>query len=73
MLKFDNDKSAGEISKELKTPVGEIGCPECGSTAHGALQAACPFCGTLRFKEQLKQILSDDIIKQLEKELWESY
>ncbi len=34
----------GNRAMKLQTPLGEIGCPHCGTVVNGALQPACSFC-----------------------------
>lgn len=43
LFSYEGGKSAGEVAKEFKSPVGEIGCPHCGTTVHGAITS--PICG----------------------------
>jgi rubrerythrin len=34
----------GDRSKKLGVPLGEIGCPHCGSVCNGAISPICPMC-----------------------------
>lgn len=48
---YEGGKLAGDLAKEYKMPVGEIGCPHCGTTTHGMLNSPiCNFCDQDRFQ-----------------------
>ena len=47
---YNSDKTAGDIAKKYNVPVGEIGCPICGSTTIGLLTDTCKVCDNKYFK-----------------------
>lgn len=51
----------GARSQELGVPLGEIGCPNCGSVCNGAIEPICPMCD--------KPYWAIEILKELIQEL----
>lgn len=50
--KYEGAKTSGDIAKEVQVAVGEIGCPHCGTVAHGALSSTkCGWCDKDYFKK----------------------
>lgn len=50
-LEYDDNKTAGEVAEKHGVLVGELGCPKCGCTVHGAiLENECGWCGSKYFK-----------------------
>ena len=46
VLEYENGRTCGQIAKEYKCTVGEIGCRNCGAVTHGMLNDPnCPICG----------------------------
>jgi len=47
----------GERSKKLGIPLGEIGCPHCGVSCHGALLPVCSVCDQPYWSPEILQSL----------------
>jgi hypothetical protein len=39
-----NRKTMGKIAMEVKSPIGTIACPHCGSVVSGSIQPICCMC-----------------------------
>lgn len=45
LTRYENGKTAGDIAKEIRIPVGELGCPHCGITIYGTIiEPKCNWC-----------------------------
>jgi len=45
MLKYKDNKTAGQLAVEYGVAVGELGCPHCGIIVHGAIYSPiCALC-----------------------------
>jgi len=57
-LEYDDNKTCGDIAKEMKFPVGKIGCPHCGVGHIGKLHKVCAWCGADIFSDISMPVLS---------------
>lgn len=50
-LEYTGNKTAGEMAEKHDVVIGELGCPKCGCTVHGAiLKNECAGCDSKYFE-----------------------